>query len=398
MHLSHGRKTVAIPGPSMFPDRVLNAMHRAAPNIYSDEIAAMTASIKADLADVARTTGDALIYIGNGHAAWEAALSNTINRGDKFLAISTGRFTKGWIEVAQMLGADVEEIDFGTQSPLDANKIEERLRADTSHEIKGVMTVHTDTASSVRNDIPALRAAMDAAQHPALLLVDCIASLGCEPFEMDAWGVDVMVAGCQKGLMVPPGVSFNFVNEKASKHRDRVTTATGYWDWRMRQNPEIFYMNFFGTAPTHHLFGLECALEMLLREEGLEAAWARHDIHARAVWAALEAWASAGALRMNITDPAQRSTAVTTIICEQAETLRSWTESRCGLTLGVGLGLDNIKESGRDSIFRIGHMGHLNPPMILGTLGTLEAGLKALNIPHGDGAIPAAAQIIAENA
>jgi len=339
MSLKFGRPQLAIPGPSIIPDRVLAAMHRPAPNIYAGDLVDVTAKIKTDLAAVARTKGDALIYIANGHGGWEAALSNVLTPGDKVLALSTGRFCKGWADMATALGAEVEIMDFGNAHPLDANAVEERLRKDKAGEIVAVLTVHTDTASSVRNDIPALRGAMDAAGHDALLMVDCIASLACEPFEMDAWGVDVMVAGCQKGLMTPPGLAFNFVNEKATARRAKITTTTGYWDWTMRQSPDIYYMNFYGTAPTHHLFGLAEALQILLREEGLEAAWARHHIHAQAVWAALENWGSEGALNMNIADPAQRSWAVTTIHCEGAEALRSLTEEAAGLTLGIGLDL-----------------------------------------------------------
>ncbi len=395
MTLNFGKPQVSIPGPSIIPDRVLAAMHRPAPNIYAGALADLTARIKVDLASVARTTGDALIYIGNGHAGWEAALSNVVSPGDKLLALTTGRFCAGWAEMARALGAEVEVMDFGTADTFDADQVEARLRMDKDQAIVGVLTVHTDTASSVRNDIPSLRAAMDAAGHEGLLMVDCIASLGCEPFEMDAWGVDVMVAGCQKGLMTPPGLAFNFVGPKASAHRDKVSTTTGYWDWRMRQTPDIYYMNFYGTAPTHHLYGLGEALDMLLRDEGLEAAWARHDVLAQAHWAALDAWATEGAISMNVADPAKRSTAVTTIHCEGADQLRAFCEEKTGLTLGIGLDLGGSTGAQPAGTFRIGHMGHLNPPMVFGTLGTIETGLQALGIAHGTGAIEAAAKVMA---
>ena len=397
MSLSFGRTQLSIPGPSMFPDRVLNAMHQAAPNIYAGPIVELTARIKRDLQAVARTKAEALIYIANGHGGWEAALSNVVNPGDRMLALATGRFTKGWVEMAERLGADVEIMDFGTDAGIDPQAVEDQLRADKGHEFTAVLAVQTDTASSVSNDIAALRRAMDAAGHPALLMVDCIASLACEPFEMDEWGVDVMVAASQKGLMTPPGLAFNFVNDKARAARARCTQTTGYWDWTMRLNPEIYYMNFYGTAPTHHLFGLGEALDILLREEGLEAAWARHDILARAVWAAVEAWGAGGNIRCNVGSPHERSRAVTAILTdtEDAERLRDWTDRMCGVTLGVGLGLHDARGSNTPGLFRIGHMGHLNPPMLFGTLATIDAGLKALNIAHGAGAMEAATAVVA---
>ena len=397
MSLAFGRPQLSIPGPSIFPDRVLNAMHRAAPNIYEGEIIDLTARIKTDLQDVARTKGEALIYIANGHGGWEAALSNIVNRGDVILSLETGRFTFGWAEMARDLGAEIETIDFGTNTSIDPQRVEDHLRADSAGRIKAILAVHTDTASGVRNDIRALRAAIDAAGHPALLMIDCIASLACEPFEMDHWGVDIMVAGSQKGLMTPPGLAFNFVNDKAIAARKSCTQTTGYWDWTMRLDPEIYYMNFYGTAPTHHLYGLGVALDILLREEGLEAAWRRHDILAGAVWAAIAAWGKGGSIRCNVADPGMRSTAVTSVLIdpEFAEPLRNWTDSQCGLTLGVGLGLDNDLNARAPGLFRIGHMGHLNPPMILGALATIDTGLKALNIPHGAGAIEAATGHIA---
>jgi len=311
MSLAYGRDILSIPGPSIIPDRVLQAMHRPAPNIYEGDLIDLTARIKTDLQAVARTKGEALIY---------------------------------------------DEIDFGTNAPIDPQKVEDALRADKNHEIKAVITVQTDTASSIKNDIPALRKAMNAAKHPALLMVDCIACLACDEYHMDDWGVDVTVSACQKGLMTPPGLAFNHISEKAWEARQRCEQTTGYWDWSMRRSPDVYYMNFYGTAPTHHLFGLGTALDMLLREEGLENVWKRHEVHANAVWAAIDAWGTAGQVACNVS------------------------------------ALGSARESG---MFRIGHMGHLSPPMILGTLATIDAGLKALNIPHGDGALDAATQVIA---
>ena len=400
MSLAYGRDILSIPGPSIIPDRVLQAMQRPAPNIYAGELVELTARIKDDLKAVAGTEGEALIYIANGHGGWEAALSNIVNRGEKLLALSTGRFTKGWIAIAEPLGAEVTEIDFGTNQPIDPQKVEDALRADKAHEIRAVITVQVDTASSVKNDIQALRAAIDAAGHPALLMVDCIACLGCDEYHMDEWGVDVTVSACQKGLMTPPGLAFNHINEKAWEARQRCTQTTGYWDWTMRRTPDVYYMNFYGTAPTHHLFGLGTALDMLLREEGMENVWRRHGVHAQSVWAAIEAWGSGGPVACNVEDRVARSNAVTSVFTgdHDADALREWCEKEAGLTLGINLGLSAIGSSRESGMFRIGHMGHLSPPMILGTLATIDAGLKTLGIPHGPGALEAASAVIAAHA
>jgi alanine-glyoxylate transaminase/serine-glyoxylate transaminase/serine-pyruvate transaminase len=297
--------------------------------------------------------------------------------------------------MARRMGIEVEVMDFGFTAALDPQAVEDRLRDDRAGAIRAVLTVQTDTASSVRNDVAALRAALDAAGHPALLAVDCIADLACDRMEMDAWGVDVLVSACQKGLMTPPGLAFVWRGAKAAANS--VDPRSSYWDWGPRIRPDAYYQLFCGTAPTHHLYGLREALAMILDEEGLEAVWARHAAFARAVWAAVEAWGAGGALALNIADPAIRSHAVTTIRTApgDAPRLRQWCAETAGLTLGVGL----TGEAGHaDALFRIGHMGHLNPPMLLGALGAIEAGLAALDIPHGTGALEAAARSLAEAA
>jgi alanine-glyoxylate transaminase/serine-glyoxylate transaminase/serine-pyruvate transaminase len=215
MSLAFGREFLAIPGPSVIPDAVLQAMHRPAVNIYEGELQAITESLLRDLRPIARTKGRSFIYIANGHGAWEAALANTLSRGDRALALDSGRFGLGWAEMARQMGVEAEVLTAAPRRAIDPNRLEERLRADTERAIKAVMAVQIDTASGVINDIPALRAAIDAAGHPALFMVDVIASQGCVPFEMDAWGVDVTVGGAQKGLMTPPGLAFNWANERA---------------------------------------------------------------------------------------------------------------------------------------------------------------------------------------
>ncbi|MEO1363552.1 MAG: aminotransferase class V-fold PLP-dependent enzyme [Pseudomonadota bacterium] len=392
----HGREYLAIPGPSVMPDAVLRAMHRAAPNIYEGALVEMAAGIVPDLRAVARTSGHVAMYIGNGHAAWEAALANTIAPGDLVLVPATGRFGHGWADMAQGLGAETQIIDFGKSSPVDPDRVAEALRADTAHRIKAVLAVHVDTSTSILNDISALRDVLDAEGHPALLMADCIASLGCDRFEMDAWGVDVMVTGCQKGLMVPPGMAFVFFNDKAAEARAAMPRVSRYWDWTPRANPQEFYQYWNGTAPTHHLHGLRVALDMI-HDEGIEAIWARHDVLARAIWAACDRWADGGALAMNVADPAHRSTAVTALRLPspQGTALRRWVEGNLGLTLGIGLGMATPGDPAADAFFRLGHMGHVNGQMVLGLLGGIEAGLTALDVPKGAGAVEAAAAVIA---
>ncbi|NNE53158.1 MAG: alanine--glyoxylate aminotransferase family protein [Sulfitobacter sp.] len=392
-----GRSYLAIPGPSVMPDAVLRAMHRAAPNIYAGELVEMMPGLVADLKRVARTDHHVAMYIGNGHAAWEASLANVIQPGDRVFVPATGRFGHGWGETARLLGAEVEVIDFGKQSPMDMNPIAEALRADTDHRIKAILAVHVDTSSSVLNDIPALRRTLDEVGHPALLMADCIASLACDRFEMDAWGVDVMVAGCQKGLMVPPGMAFVYFNDKAAAARARLPRVSWYWDWAPRANPQEFFQYHAGTAPTHHLYGLRCALDMI-HAEGIEEVWARHTTLARAIWAACEAWSTEGDFALNIADRDNRSTAVTALRLQSpdATRLRDWVEGELGLTLGIGLGMAPPGDEAWHGFFRLGHMGHVNGQMIMGMLGGIEAGMRALDIAHGPGALDAAAEALAQ--
>lgn len=398
MPLSHGRPYLAIPGPSVMPDRVLNAMHRPSPNIYAGALVEMVQGIVPDLKAVARTQHNAAIYISNGHGAWEAAVSNTMARGDKVLVLATGRFGHGWAEMAGRMGVDVEILEFGKRAPVDPAKVEARLRADKNHELRAVLIVHVDTSTSIRNDVAAVRAAIDAAGHPAMYMADCIASLGCDRFEMDDWGVDVMVTGSQKGLMTPPGLGFVFFNDKAEAAQARSDLVSNYWDWAPRAHPQEFYQYFGGTAPTHHLFGLREALSMLVHEEGLEAAWARHARLAASVWAALETWGQDGPMEMNVTDPAFRGHSVTAVRigAPNGTALRDWLSDTAGVTLGIGLGMAPPGDPAWHGFFRIGHMGHVNAHMVLGVLGTIEAGLISLGIPHGKGALEAAASVIAK--
>jgi alanine-glyoxylate transaminase/serine-glyoxylate transaminase/serine-pyruvate transaminase len=392
--MNTGLTYLAIPGPSVMPDRVLRAMHRASPNIYEGELVDMVPDLVNQLKAVGRTRHHVAIYIVNGHGTWEAALANTISPGDKVLVPATGIFAFGWAKMADKLGIDVEIMDFGKRDTVDIEVLTERLRADDGS-LKAVLAVHTDTSTGIRNDVAAMRAAMDAAGHPALLMADCMASLGCDRFEMDAWGVDVMIAGSQKGLMTPPGMGFVYFNDKADALRETMPRVSGYWDWRPRVSPGIFSEYFNGTAPTHHLYGLREALQMI-EEEGLENVWDRHALLSRAVWAAFDHWGEDGPLKINAA-PAFRSHSVTSLRVgsDKSTKLREWCQTKTGLTLGIGLGMAEAGSPEWHSFFRLGHMGHVNAQMILGALATIEAGLKAVELPHQPGGVVKAAEVLA---
>ena len=398
MSLKYGIETLSIPGPSVFPDRVLRAMHRRAPNIYEGELIELTETLYPDLKRVACTKGDVAIYIGNGHAAWEATLANTVAAGDKVLVLNTGRFAQGWGTVAKTLGIEVVEIDFGKRDVIDLDQAEAALRADKNHDFKAVLITQTDTASSVSNDVEAFGKMLRETGHPALFMVDCMASLGTEEHQMDYWGVDVMMSGSQKGLMTPPGLCFVWFNEKAKEARKNLDRVSYYWDWTPRVEAEYFYQKFAGTAPTNHLYGLRMALDMILKEEGLENVWKRHDQIARAIWAALDSWEDGGALYMNVENPDHRSKAVTAVTAPNrlGHFLQTNCRDHAGVTLGVGLGMADRLQPEFGDYFRIGHMGHVNAHMIMGTLGAIDMGLKAENIPHGQDALANAAAILAE--
>jgi alanine-glyoxylate transaminase/serine-glyoxylate transaminase/serine-pyruvate transaminase len=393
MTLSNGREFLSIPGPTTVPDEVLAAMHRPAIDIYAGSLIDLTASLLKDLSRIFRTEGHSYIYAANGHGAWEAALTNVLSRGDTVLVCESGRFAVGWGEMADMLGVTVEALPGDWRRAVDPAALEARLRADTGGEIKAVMVVQIDTASGAFNDILAIRKAIDAAGHGALLMVDTIASLGCVPFEMDQWGVDVAVAGAQKGLMMAPGLSFVAAGPKAKRAHEAAGLRTLYWDWTFRDGDE-HYQKYCGTAPEHMLFGLRKSLDMLL-EEGLENAHTRHRVLAEAVRRAVDVWRGGGGVEFNIVEPAERADSVTTILMADGadpQPLKDYCQQTCGVVLGTGIGALGGKA------FRIAHMGHVNAPMILGTLGVVEVGLAATGIPHAKGGVQAAIDWLAASA
>jgi alanine-glyoxylate transaminase/serine-glyoxylate transaminase/serine-pyruvate transaminase len=313
--------------------------------------------------------------------------------------LATGVFGHGWCATARALGVEVQMIDFGREVPVDLARVEAALRADPG--IRAVLMTHVDTASSVKSDVRAVRAAMDAAGSDALLAVDCVASLGCDEFHMDDWGVDLMVGASQKGLMTPPGMGFVWFNDKAAEAGKTANLRTPYWDWTARAHPQEFWQYWFGTAPTTHLYALREALTMLLREEGLPHVWARHATLARAVWSAFDGWGQGNpAIRLNVSNPAARGHSVTAahLGAPDATRLRQWCETEGGVTLGIGLGMSSPGDPEASGALRVAHMGHVNAHMTLGALAVMQAGLTALGIPHGAAGLTAATAVIARKA
>jgi alanine-glyoxylate transaminase/serine-glyoxylate transaminase/serine-pyruvate transaminase len=392
MTVRAGREFLAIPGPTTMPDEVLQAMHRPALDIYSDQMINLTDSLLRDLSKLFATKGKSYIYISNGHGAWEAVLSNVLSRGDKVLVLESGRFAVGWGDAARAMGADVEVLKGDWRRAVKADEVEARLRKDKAHEIKAILIAQVDTASGVVNDIEAIGKAVKASGHPALFMVDAVASLGCMPFEMDAWGIDVAMSGSQKGLMTPPGLGFVAAGDRAQTVHKSADLRTPYWDWTEREGRE-HYRKYAGTAPVHLLFALRQAIDMLFAE-GLGNVFQRHRLLAEAVRRAVGVWAEGQVLSFNISEASERSDTVTTVLMSGDHDpmgLHRYCKDKCGVVLGVGIG------DLQGQAFRIAHMGHVNAPMVLGTLGVIETGLRALEIPHGKGGTEAAIDWLGES-
>jgi alanine-glyoxylate transaminase/serine-glyoxylate transaminase/serine-pyruvate transaminase len=387
MSVRAGREFLAIPGPTTVPDEVLRAMHRPAVDIYSGPLLALTDGLLRDIARVFNTKGRAYIYISNGHGAWEASLTNVLSKGDRVLVLESGRFAIGWGEGARRMGAEVEVLKGGMRRAVRPAEVEAHLKADKAKggkTIKAILVAQVDTASGVVNDIAAIGQAIRAAGHDALLMVDAVASLGCMPFEMDAWGVDVAMSGSQKGMMTPPGLGFVVANDRARELHKTAGLRTPYWDWTDREG-EQHYQKYAGTPPEHLLFGVRQALDMLF-EEGLENVFLRHRLLAEAVRRAVGVWSEGQAIGFNIIEAGERADSITCVQVNghDPEALRAYTNQKCGVILGQGIG----ELSGK--AFRVAHMGHVNAPMILGTLSVIEMGLAALSIPHAKGGTQAA--------
>lgn len=386
MTVQRGRNFLQTPGPTNIPHRILNAMHRPAVEFSAPEFLEISRSCLEDLKPLFRLSkGHAFIYAANGHGAWESALMNTLSPGDRVLVPHTGNFSNSWKMMAESLGLVATEIPTDWRHAADPAAVEEMLKADKGHEIKAVLQVQVDTATSVLSDMAAIRGAIDAAGHPALLLVDTIASLITTEFRMDDWGVDVAVGGSQKGLMMPPGLSFTAVSDKALAAHENATLPRNYWDWTGRRQKEG-YRWFCGTPPIHMIFALREAINMV-NEETLAGAFARHARLAEAVRRAVIQWGEAGTMELNALVPEQRANSVTTIrTAEDIDIVAFHEFCRDNFNLSLGFAIGDLMGKG----FRIGHMGDLNEPMILGALGAVEAGFKACGIRHGENGVSAA--------
>ncbi len=376
-----GRHFLQIPGPTNVPDRVLRAM--AAPTIdhRGPEFAALGLHVLAAVKPVFGTTGPVVIYPASGTGAWEAALVNTLSPGDKVLCFETGHFATLWDEMARRLGLSVDLVPGDWRHGASPEVVQERLEADSGHEIKAVMVVHNETSTGVTSRIPDIRRAIDAADHPALLLVDTISSLGSIDYRHDEWGVDVTVAGSQKGLMLPPGLSFNAVSDKALEASSKAELVRSFWDWQpiLAANERGFFPY---TPATNLLYGLSEALDML-DEEGLTEAYARHTRHAEATRAAVRGWG----LEVLAADEREYSGSLTAILLEDAydaDAVRATILQHYDMSLGAGLG----KLAGK--VFRIGHLGHFNDLTLAGTLAGVQMGLVRSGVPIDTGGLQAA--------
>jgi alanine-glyoxylate transaminase/serine-glyoxylate transaminase/serine-pyruvate transaminase len=383
-----GERFLHSPGPTHIPAEVLDAMHRQPMDHGDPRLDAVIANCEAGLRSVLKTaSADVFMYATNGHGVWEAATENLLAPGEAALIPSTGHFSEQWAVQLEATGRRAIRTPYRAGYPVDASVVEAALRADAKREIVAVLMVHTDTASGITHDIAAMRKAIDAAGHPALLVVDVVASLAAAPFAMDALGVNVAVGASQKGLMSPPGLGFIAVDARAGEVASRNTSPRYYWDWNRRRGT-YSYQKFCGTPAQNLLYGIEAALGLIERE-GLDAVLARHATLARAVQVAVERWSSGGALQLHCRVPRARSTAVTTIEVREGldvEALRTLARERFQVAFAGGLGPFQGKA------FRIGHLGDLNAPMILGCIAGVEAALIAQGVPIGrDGASSAAA-------
>ncbi|MHA6626827.1 pyridoxal-phosphate-dependent aminotransferase family protein [Pseudonocardia sichuanensis] len=387
MHTTGGRHFLQIPGPTNVPDRVLRAM--AAPTIdhRGPEFAELTKAVLPALGPVFGAAGPVVIYPSSGTGAWEAALVNTLSPGDRVLMSETGHFSTLWSELAGRLGLQVEIIPGDWRHGADPAAIGERLAADTAREIKAVCVVHNETSTGVTSRVPEVRAALDAAGHPALLLVDTISSLASIDYRHDEWGVDVTVAGSQKGLMLPPGLGFNAVSEKALAAAQTAGLPRSYWDWRpiLEANARGFFPY---TPATNLLYGLREACAMLA-EEGMDDVFARHQRHAAATRAAVRAWG----LEVLCADEREHSGSLTAVLLPEghdADEVRRVILQKFDMSLGAGLG----KLAGK--IFRIGHLGHFNDLTLVGTLGGVQMGLQLAGVPIKTGGVEAALESLRE--
>lgn len=386
-----GERLLHAPGPTHIPVEVLNAMHRQPMDHADPRLDAIIANIEAGLRKLLKApAAELFMYACNGHGAWEACTENLLAPGEAALIPSTGHFSAEWARQLEGTGRRAIRTEYRPGYPVDPAQVEAALRADTKNEIVAVFLVHTDTASGITHDVAGVRKAMDAAKHPALLVVDVVASLGASDFDMVKLGANAAVGASQKGLMSPPGMGFVAVDERAAEVGRRNTTPRHYWDWEKRRG-NYSYTKFNGTPPQVLLYGIEKAFELIERETA-QAVIARHSSLAGAVHAAVEAWSSEGALKLHCRVPAARSNSVTTIEVRDGidvEALRTVARERFQVAFAGGLG----PHAGK--VFRIGHLGDLNAAMILGALAGTEAALLAQRIPFGRDGVARAVESLA---
>jgi alanine-glyoxylate transaminase/serine-glyoxylate transaminase/serine-pyruvate transaminase len=380
-----GRHFLQIPGPTNVPDRVLRAMDYPTIDHRGPQFAEIGAKCLAGMKTILKTDSHAVIYPASGTGAWESALVNTLQEGDLVLMVETGHFASLWHKMASRLGLETEFLATDWRRGVDPQQVEDRLRADSENKIKAVCIVHNETSTGSTSRVNEVRLAMNNAGHDALLLADTISSLGSIDFRHDEWGVDVTVAGSQKGLMLPPGLSFNAVSEKALAVASKGGMRRSYWDWE-----EQIAANKDGAFPftpaTNLLYGLAEAIDML-HEEGLDNVFKRHDRHAAATRKAVQAWG----LEVLCQEPKDYSSALTAVLLpdgHNADAFRAGVLQNFNMSLGNGL----AKLAGK--VFRIGHLGDFNDLMLLGTLSGVEMGLSLANIPHQKGGVDAAMNML----
>lgn len=382
-----GRHFLQIPGPTPVPERILNAMSRQILDHRGPEFQKLGKRVLAGIKTIFKTASPVIINAASGTGAWEQALVNTLSPGDKVLMVETGQFAALWKTMAEKLSLKPELIMTDWRSGIDARVIEARLAEDRTHEIKAVCIVHNETATGCRSYIEEIRAAMDAAAHPALLMVDTISSLAVMDLRHDEWGIDVTVSGSQKGMMLPPGLSFTAISDKALAASRTAKLPKSYWSWEeMLSNNTSGFFPF--TPATGLLYGLAEAIEML-HEEGLDNIFARHERHAETVRRAVRAWG----LEIQCRDPRYYSPAVTAVQMPDgysADAFRKTVLDTFNMSLGTGLG----RLSGK--VFRIGHLGDTNDLTIMGALAGVEMGLEVAGVPHAKGGVAAAMAYVAE--
>ncbi|HEY0184001.1 MAG TPA: aminotransferase class V-fold PLP-dependent enzyme [Rhodopila sp.] len=385
-----GRHFFANPGPTNIPDSILRAMDRGSIDFNDPEFTEVYDGAFAGVKRVLRTDGHLFMYNASGHGAWEASLTNLLSPGDTILVLESGYFSEEWASMARSHGLEVQTIAADWRRGVDIAGVQRALAADTSHTIKAVCVVHNETSTGMMLPLPAIREAIDAAGHPALFLVDTISSLGSLEFRMDDWKIDCVVGGSQKGLMLPTGMSFTGVSDKAMQAHAQAKLHRFYFDWTMMANRP--HKSFIGTIPVNVFYGLRESIR-LLDEEGLDNVVARHSRLAQATRRAVQVWAGNNGPTLFCLSPDRLSDSVTAVLMPEGfsgDALRKTVRERFNVSLGGGLG----KLGGK--IFRIGHLGDLNEPMLLGALAAIEMAMRIERVPHGRGGVEAAMTFLAE--